>query len=70
MSHHQPAEMATKRPAERRRLESRRQRRDERWRREVRGWEASYDDVAAILESKPYRFARTMRGLVGDVSVC
>ena len=46
--------------AERRRLESRRQRLDEVWRRDVRGWEASYDEVAAILESKPYRFARTM----------
>ena len=60
MTSHSPTRTALDRDAERRRLESRRQRLDERWRREVHGWEASYDAVAAILESKPYRFARTM----------
>lgn len=55
-----PTRNALARDAGRRRLESRRQRLDERWRREVLGWEASYEEVAAILESKQYRFARTM----------
>ncbi len=56
----QPTRRTAERAAERRRLEAHRQPLDERWRRAVRRWKASYDEVAAILESKPYRFARTM----------
>ena len=54
------SEQSRRTAAERRRLEGCRQPLDERWRRSVRRWKASYDEVAAILESKPYRFARTM----------
>ena len=60
MASHPPTRSALDRDAQRRRLESHRQQPDERWRRSVRRWKASYDEVAAILESKPYRFARTM----------
>ena len=54
------SEQARRTAAERRRLEGCRQPLDKRWRRSVRRWKASYDEVTAILESKPYRFARTM----------
>ena len=54
MASHPPTPTALDRRAERRRLESRRQRLDERWRRSVRRWKTSYDEVAAILESRPY----------------
>ena len=60
MAAEQPTRRTAERAAERRRLEAHRQPLDERWRRAVRRWKASYDEVAAILESKPYRFARTM----------
>ena len=60
MAAEQPTRRTAERAAERRRLEAHRQPLDERWRRAVRRWKASYDEVAEILESKPYRFARTM----------
>ena len=60
MATEHPTRRTAERVAERRRLEAYRQPLDERWRRAVRRWKASYDEVAAILESKPYRFARTM----------
>ena len=60
MAIEQPTRRTAERAAERRRLEAHRQPLDERWRRAVRRWKASCDEVAAILESKPYRFARTM----------
>ena len=55
-----PPRGTTDQAAEFHRLEAHRQFLDERWRREVDRWKATYDEVAAILESKPYRYAHTM----------